>query len=217
MARTKPFDKLAVRYDEWFDRHSHAYESELLAVRSLLPHTGEGIEIGVGTGRFAVPLGIMRGLEPSAAMARIAASRGVAVIPGVAEHLPIADSELDFVLLVTTICFLDDAGVALAEIYRVLRPGGAAIVGFIDKNSRLGRRYQARAAANPFYRRARFFSAGEVAALLTNAGFSDLAFGQTLFRDPGDMTDVDPVREGYGEGAFVVVRGIKPGVAKPPE
>jgi len=33
---------------------------------------------------------------------------------------------------------------------------------------------------------------------------------QTLFRDPGEMLEPDPVEEGAGRGSFIVVRGWKP-------
>jgi hypothetical protein len=48
-------------------------------VRSLLPAGGYGVEIGVGTGRFAVSLGIAVGVEPSPAMAELARRRGIEV------------------------------------------------------------------------------------------------------------------------------------------
>lgn len=68
MARTAAFEAHSGRYDEWFVRHEAVYQSELLAVRALLPCTGLGLEVGVGTGRFAAPLGIQIGLDPAAAM-----------------------------------------------------------------------------------------------------------------------------------------------------
>ena len=40
------------------------------------------VEIGVGTGRFAFPLGIRSGLEPLAKMATIARDRGISVVEG---------------------------------------------------------------------------------------------------------------------------------------
>jgi len=46
-------------------------------VRVLLPWQGLGLEIGVGTGRFAAPLGIKVGVDPSMAMLAYAAERGV--------------------------------------------------------------------------------------------------------------------------------------------
>jgi len=43
----------------------------------MLPEGGTGIEIGVGTGRFASQLGIKLGLEPSKSMASLARQRGM--------------------------------------------------------------------------------------------------------------------------------------------
>jgi hypothetical protein len=40
-------------------------------------------------------------------------------------------------------------------------------------------------------------------------GFSDLQFRQTLFQPLEDLQEVEPVKEGHGEGSFVVVRGRK--------
>ena len=65
MARTAPFESNHQRYDVWFDRHAAAYQSELRAVRALLPRQGLGLSIGVGTGRFAAPLGVQIGIDPA--------------------------------------------------------------------------------------------------------------------------------------------------------
>lgn len=53
-------------------------------------------------------------------------------------------------------------------------------------------------------------SAAEVARLLICAGFRDLAYAQTLFRDLDDVTTAEPVLDGHGRGGFVVIRGNKP-------
>ena len=57
MAKIEPFEKFTRQYEDWFEEHSYVYESELKAVRMLLPEYQNGVEIGVGSGRFAVPLG----------------------------------------------------------------------------------------------------------------------------------------------------------------
>ena len=59
MPKAMAFEIHHRRYDEWFVRHAAAYQSELLAVRALLPWRGLGLDIGVGTGRFAAPLMVM--------------------------------------------------------------------------------------------------------------------------------------------------------------
>ena len=47
------FDTIAEKYDRWFDKNRNTYLSELEAVKYFLPAKGKGVEIGVGTGRFA--------------------------------------------------------------------------------------------------------------------------------------------------------------------
>jgi len=70
MPVTDPFDTFSGLYDMWFETHAGLYENELAAVRRLMPEPGSRtIEIGAGTGRFALPLGIGLGVEPSAPMA----------------------------------------------------------------------------------------------------------------------------------------------------
>jgi len=204
-----PFVRHHRRYDRWFDRHRAAYVSELLAARALLPWEGRGLEIGVGTGRFAGPLGVAFGVDPALEVLDYARGRGVTVARAVAEALPFRDAAFDHALVVTTLCFAADAGAMLREAARVLRPRGPIVVGFIDRESPLGREYLAHQAENVFYRHATFFAAAEVEALLHESGFGGLSWVQTLYgRLPG-VREVAPLRDGTGQGAFLVVRGVR--------
>ena len=142
MPGVNAFDKNVEQYEQWFVDHPFAYVSELHAVRELLPKSGRGIEIGIGTGRFAAPLGIKLGIEPSRAMEKIARKKGLEVIHGVAEKLPFKDQEFDFALMVTTVCFLDDIDLAFHEVFRVLKPHGAFVIGFVDRSSPIGKSYE---------------------------------------------------------------------------
>jgi ubiquinone/menaquinone biosynthesis C-methylase UbiE len=178
-------------------------------VREIIPNSGKGIEIGVGSGRFAAPFNIRYGIEPSYQMIRLSARRGVCVARGVAEYLPICDSQFDFALMVTTICFLDDVDQALREVYRILKPGGFIIIGFVDKNSRLGKLYEKNRLNNIFYRDATFFSVEEVIDHLKHVGFGDFEMKQTVFQRLDQMVAVNPVERGYGKGSFVVIRAKK--------
>lgn len=58
--------------------------------------------------------------------------------------------------MVTVICFLDDVLQAFKEAYRVLKPGGYILVGFIDKESVLGRQYMEKREKSLFYQDAVF-------------------------------------------------------------
>lgn len=209
MARIEPFEKHPLQYEQWFDRHKFAYESELQAIRKLLPQHGNGLEIGVGSGRFAAPLGIKLGLEPSRKMMEIAQGRGIEVIGGVGESLPFRNSQFDFATMVTTVCFLDNVEVAFNEAYRILKPGGCLIIGFIDKDSSIGQLYQRHKDENVFYRIATFYSVDEVVSHLKMAGFKGFDFTQTIFHNLAEIKGIEPVRDGYGEGSFVVVKAVK--------
>jgi SAM-dependent methyltransferase len=203
--RIEPFERYSFRYEAWFERNEFAYQSELRAVRRQLPGEG-GIEVGVGSGRFAAPLGVGFGVDPSVEMLKVAKRRGIDVVSGVAEAVPFSSSLFNFVLMVTTICFLDDVETALKEAFRILKPGGSLIVGFIDRNSPLGRLYQKHKGESIFYSVARFYTVDEVITQMTEAGFTGFSRVQTIFRPLPEITAAEPVKKGYGEGSFVVIR-----------
>ena len=206
MPRTEPFEKYSDRYDAWFEKNSGVYHVELEAIRQLIPSSqASGLEVGVGSGRFAAPLGIKVGVEPSERMAAKAEKQGIRVFRGVAEDLPFSDSEFDFVLMVTTICFVDDVLKSFREAFRVLKPHGCIIVGFVDRESELGRQYSENRDTSVFYKEATFFSTREVRQYLMDAGFGDMIFKQTLIS--GEAQEM--IQDGFGKGAFVVIKGEK--------
>jgi SAM-dependent methyltransferase len=165
-----------------------------------------GIEVGVGTGRFAVPLGVEFGLDTSRRMLQKARRRGLSVCQAVGGQMPFHDRQFDLVLLVTVICFVDDVPMLLQELHRVLKREGRLIIGFINRNSELGRMYERRKEASMFYRDARFYSVAEVGDWVKEAGFGSLRFCETLFGGPTEFTARGlEVREGYSDGAFVVL------------
>jgi ubiquinone/menaquinone biosynthesis C-methylase UbiE len=203
------FEKHAREYDWWFETHTYAYESEVLAVRSLLPRGGNGLEVGVGTGRFASRVGIKAGVEPAQAMASIARQRGIEVYEARAEALPFADASFDSVLMVTTICFLIDPLQSLREAWRVLKPRGHIVIGMIDKDSHLGKSYEAKKSKSTFYRYAHFYSVTQVIEWLKRSRFGEVKTRQTIFKLPREMTVVESVKDGYREGGFAVIAAQK--------
>ncbi len=203
------FDRFAREYDQWFIENSFAYMSEVEAIRRYISDKGLGVEVGAGSGRFSIPFGIKTGIEPSEEMARLAQSRGLFIIRALAEELPFADETIDYVLMVTVICFLTDLPTAIKEVRRVLKPEGRLIIGFIDRESLLGKRYESMKDSSRFYKGARFYSVPHVMDILTSSGFHDLQVCQTLFTNPKNMAGCDTVRVGHGEGGFVVLMGIK--------
>lgn len=208
MPKIEAFEKFPEAYEAWFEKHSNLYDAEIEAVRKLLPSFKNGVEIGIGSGRFALPLGIRTGIEPSEKMAEIARTKGLEIIKGFAEDLPVKDETFDFVLMVTTICFVDDPLLSLQNIYRILKENGHVIIGYVDRNSALGKLYEKNRLKSRFYREAKFYSTDEIISLLKKAGFSEIVCTQTLFGNDLEHMNTT-VQKGYGKGAFIAVRAKK--------
>jgi len=204
------FEQHIERYENWFSKNRFAYTSELEGIKKMLPR-GIGIEIGVGTGRFAQPLSIKFGVDPSLTMLKKAEEKGVKVIGGVAENLPIVSGSFDFALITTTICFVNDIERTFQEAKRILRKKGFIILGFIDRESFLGKLYMKKKDKNPFYRFADFYSVIEILESLKKTGFSHPEIRQTLFTFPQNLSQTDKIEEGYGKGGFVIIRMEKRG------
>ena len=119
MPITKPFDQHYDEYEQWFVENRYVYLSEIAAIRHFVPKTGLGVEIGVGSGQFALPLEIPIGIDPSENMLNLAQQKGIIVLKGVAEHLPFKNNIFDLALMVTTICFSDDVNIAFQEARRI--------------------------------------------------------------------------------------------------
>ena len=201
------FDKHYKRYDAWYDKNKFVYLSELEAIRKVLPKEGKGLEIGVGTGRFAAPLGINMGIDPSMAMIHIAEQRGVNVCWGFGENLPFFEDTFDYAVIIITICFVKNPLKVLQEAYRVLVNNGKLIIGIIDKNSFLGRYYQKKKSI--FYKEANFFGVRELAGLLEKEGFESLEYYQTIFGLPDEICSIQKPQKGFGKGDFAVITAEK--------
>ena len=201
------FDRYYKKYDAWYDRNRFAYLSELEAVKKALPRRGKGLEIGIGTGRFAHALGISTGIDPSKNMIQIAERRGIDVRLGSGERIPFKNAAFDYAAIIITICFVKDPGRVLKEARRVLKKNGRIIMGIIDKDSFLGEFYQQKKSI--FYKEANFFNVREITDLLKNTGFSEFSYYQTLYKLPAEIKSLQRPRKGFGQGGFVVISGEK--------
>jgi ubiquinone/menaquinone biosynthesis C-methylase UbiE len=120
------YERLSIKEDE---RGGSRYRAELLNGAS-----GRAIEVGAGNGRnFAhYPTSVSRVLavEPEprlrASAARVAATAPVPieVVAGLADHLPAEDGAFDVGVASLVLCTVPDQDAALAELRRVIRPGG---------------------------------------------------------------------------------------------
>jgi ubiquinone/menaquinone biosynthesis C-methylase UbiE len=211
MLQIEVFDRHAKEYDDWYERYPAVFQSEVMAIRehlSKLPENIKGIEVGLGTGRFADALGIKEGIEPAENMRALAVKRGIEVMNAKAEKLPYKDVHFDFVLIVT-ICHLDKLPEALKEAYRVLKPGGSLLLGMIREDGPIGRAYQERRKNSTFYSQAKFYRIPRVTEMLSDIGFKKFEYNQTLFDSLEDIEKIQIPKEGWEEGSFVVIKATK--------
>ncbi|MFA5271377.1 MAG: methyltransferase domain-containing protein [Candidatus Omnitrophota bacterium] len=203
---TGVFDKYYKKYDAWYERNKFVYLSEIEALKKALPKKGKGLEIGVGTGRFASILGIEYGVDPSKNMLQIARRRGIDACLGTGEKLPFENFTFDYIAVIITFCFVKDPVKVLAEAKRVLKENGKLIIGIIDKDSFLGKFYRKKKSI--FYQQAHFFGVKEVVVLLRQAGFKKFSYFQTLFSLPEEISYIEKPQKGFDKGGFVVVRAV---------
>jgi len=201
------FDLHYREYDDWYVKNHYVYSSELLALKRVIPDSKNGIEIGIGTGRFARMLEVPFGIDISLPMLKIAKKRGCCVTLADAAKLPFKSNQFDFALLMVTLCFVKNPKSVIKEAKRILGKNGKLIIGIIDKNSKLGKLYRRKDSI--FYKVARFFSPKEVVQILKKNGFYNIEIFQTLFKEPDKIKKIDKIKKGFGEGGFVVIAGIK--------
>lgn len=209
MPKTQAFNNHLDQYEYWFTKNKWIYLSELETIRRVLPASGKGLEIGIGSGIFAEPLGIPEGIDPSPIMREKARERGLTVYDGVAEDLPYADSSIDFALMVTTICFVDDIPLSISEAWRILKQNGTLVIAFVDKDSLIGKQYQAHKEESLFYKEAVFVSTDELIYTLSEQGFEMGEIWQNIFCSLDEVCNIQQPEKGYGKGSFVVISAHK--------
>ena len=119
--------------------HLAMRQEALLPFRRRVIGAAEGrvLEVGIGSG-LNLPLYGPRvravvGLEPSPELLRMARDRAVTaqiaveLIEASAETIPLDAASIDTVVTTWTLCTIPDAPRALAELRRVLKPGGALL------------------------------------------------------------------------------------------
>jgi ubiquinone/menaquinone biosynthesis C-methylase UbiE len=111
--------------------------ADLLALLGLLDESWVVGDLGCGTGQIAEALSAFVGrvvaVDDSPAMLaaarrRLAGRESVEVRGGALEALPIGDGELDAAVLFLVLHYLEEPERALAEVARVLKPGGRLLV-----------------------------------------------------------------------------------------
>jgi ubiquinone/menaquinone biosynthesis C-methylase UbiE len=185
------------------------------------------LDVGCGDGVYALEVsqrgGKVFGLDRSLPMLEAARTRAISSgacvswCQGAAQSLPFRDTSFDLVLAVTALCWIPEPVVALKEMNRVLRPGGAVIVGELGSCSlwALARRFRGWLGTSN-WNGAHFWTARELRELLVRAGLRagdvrDAVYyppSETLTRLMGCIEGASAHLGPYG-AAFIAVRSIK--------
>ena len=208
-----PFDELATKYDQWFDtpRGKAIFAAEVACLKMLMGKMGENwLEVGVGSGRFAMALGVSEGVDPSSPMLEMAGRRGILIRKGCGEKLPYPDYVFDGVFMATTLCFLSDPGKAFIESVRVLKNNGCLVLGFVPLDSPWGKSYLRKGReGHSFYSSARFYIRDQVLDMAASAGFVFDSAASCLFSPPEDFSVDSEVQQGIIKSAgFVAMKFI---------
>jgi len=220
------FDPWPEKYDQWFEtslgKLVQGYEAELI-VTMLKPGHGELIlDAGCGTGIFTAYLlerdARVVGLELSRPMLlqALLKSEGRHFLPvkGDMRNLPFADGSFDKAVSVTAIEFIENAKLALEEMFRVTKPGGTIVVATLNSLSPWARRRkEAAMKGHSLFRHAVFRSPEEVAALSPVKGIvkTTIHFQKTDEPDLAQEIEREGREKGLNTGAFVAACWVKPG------
>ncbi len=161
------FNNYAEEYDEWYIRNINIFRKEVELIRKCIRTSKKdkerSIEIGVGSGRFAVELGIRYGVDISKNMLKISKRRNLDVILADAHFLPFKNNVFSKVFIIFTLCFLKNPKKALEEIYRTLKDGGELLICFVPRDSNLGKLYiKKKISGDIFYSNANFYTLNEI-------------------------------------------------------
>jgi ubiquinone/menaquinone biosynthesis C-methylase UbiE len=139
------FDEAVVRQLEAVYRTRDVLRRRALVREALAARPGERIvDVGCGPGFYVAelldavgPEGHVLGVDTSADMLAVAARRNegranAALREGDATALPAGDGEFDAAVSVQVLEYVPDVDAALAELHRVLRPGGRVVLWDVD-------------------------------------------------------------------------------------
>jgi ubiquinone/menaquinone biosynthesis C-methylase UbiE len=134
------YDDFSAHYDHGRDRGYHALVDRLESELVLEHASGKRVlEVGCGTGllleRIAPHAQRAVGVDLSTGMLAHARARGLDVVEASATALPFPDHSFDVVYSFKVLAHVPDLRRALAEVQRVLVPGGIAVLEFYNRHS----------------------------------------------------------------------------------
>lgn len=131
-------------FSDWYERERHhGYHALLdrlqIGIARPLCAGRDVLEVGCGTGLLLKEIAPVArsavGVDISRGMLRRAQQRGLNVVEGSATDLPFADERFDAVYSFKVLAHVEAIERAMAEVARVLRPGGTAVLEFYNRHS----------------------------------------------------------------------------------
>lgn len=178
------FDTVAEKYDNWyqfpFGRMADQFEKDVIISFLKKIPTNVVFEIGSGTGHwtsfFSEQGFFVLGMDNSEKMLEIARKKNIknaSFIKGDAHHLPFHNNSIENIVSIATIEFTENPAKVLEEIHRVLKPGGALLLGCLNENGSLFRERNEK----PPYNKAQLFNLKSLYDTLSDIGNPELAGG----------------------------------------
>ena len=204
------FDISTEKYDAWYDSEDGEplYESELLCLKPFIEAaTSPILEIGVGTGRFTGCFPKVIGIDPAFNALKFAQKRGVDVVQAIGEQLPFRNETFACIMLIVTLCFVQNPIDVLWEGKRVLKRNGSIVIGMVPEDSPWGAFYEEKKRqGHPFYSNAKFYSFKNIEEMLQNCGLKITRIRSTLFQRPEEHRRIEnPVEEYKNEAGFLCI------------
>lgn len=107
-----PFDIFADQYENWFKVNHKLFQSEVFALKQVVPTDKKGLEIGIGSRFFAEKLNIKFGIDLSESILKLALQRNLNADYGIAENLPYFVKEM--------ISLIESSNFVVSEIFQTL-------------------------------------------------------------------------------------------------
>lgn len=223
---------LAAAYARWrasrLGRITDAIEHREM-LRPCSPIAGRKVlDVGCGDGAFSIIIamagGVVTGVDIDEEMLNAAkanaANKGASVTFTSADTraLPFQDAVFDVVAAMSMLCLVRDRETALAEMARVLKPGGRLVVGELGARSlwNILRRIRGLMGARP-WQEAHFFTPEDLRSMLRRAGLRPTAVTGAIYYPPLSfvadlMSPLDSLfaRIGTFGAAFLVAAGDRP-------
>jgi len=182
------------------------------------------LDVGCGDGTLTNKLATLGadavGVDANSDMIAVAQThQGGTYQVATATALPFPDASFDRVIAMTVLCVAPKRYDIMAEISRVLRPGGRLVIGDLGRWSTWALMRRLRALlGNRLWRQSQFFTKRDLTTLISTAGLEPVEFKSAIYYPPtgvvaGLLSKIDPTLAralGSFGAAFIALSAQKP-------